>query len=211
MVKVLDNIDFEYEILYVIEGDDGSRELLDGLNNPRVRYLYNSERLGAAKASLLGFANVLHRADLIMTMDADLNHQPEEIPNLLKCFIETNSDITIGSRYIKGGQVYGMPAWKLLLSRWMNVIINIFSGIKVPDKTSGFRIYKNLVAKHVAKNIRAKNFEFYPEAILVAHKAGFTFAETPITFINRVRGISKMNKTQTVFGYLKMFLRKLGA
>ena len=205
---MLGNLNLEYEILYVIEGNDGSRELLDNLNNPQVRYLYHLERLGPAKASLLGFANVLPKADLIMTMDADLNHQPEEIPNLLKCFIETNTDIAIGSRYIKGGRVYGMPSWKLLLSRWMNIIINVFSGIKVADKTSGFRIYKNAAAKHITENIRAKNFEFYPEAILISHKAGFTFAETPITFINRIRGESKMAKTQTIFGYLKMFWRK---
>ena len=198
LLKVLSGLDFEYEILYVIEGDDGSREFLDSLRNTRVRYIYNEERLGAATSSVLGFNDALGRADFILTMDADLNHQPEEIPNLIICLKEKNTDIAIGSRYIRGGKIIGMPAWKLFLSRVTNIIINVISGIKVADKTSGFRIYKKAAAKHIAENIRAKNFEFFPESILLAHQAGFTFAETPITFINRVRGESKMAKTQTI-------------
>lgn len=209
LLETHSRLGFNYEILFVVEGNDGSREFLDSLNHPKVRYLYYPERLGVAKSLLLGFSQVLPRSDLILTMDADLNHQPEEIQNLLKCLREKNADITIGSRYIKGGKVHGMPAWKLFLSRVMNVIINIFSGIKVADKTSGFRIYKKAAAKHIVENIRSKNFEFFPESILLTHKAGFTFAETPITFINRVHGKSKMAKTQTIFGYLKMFLRKI--
>ncbi|MEK7090440.1 MAG: glycosyltransferase [Patescibacteria group bacterium] len=209
LIKTLDGLGLEYEILYAIEGDDGSREFLDNLSHPRIRYLYNPKRLGITKSLLVGFANVLPRADLILTMDADLNHQPEEIPNLMKCLHEKNADSTIGSRYIRGGRVLGMPAWKLLLSRAMNIFINVFSGIKTADKTSGFRIYKKDALKHIAGNIRAKNFEFFPESILVAHKAGFTFAETPINFIFRVHGESKMGKAQTILGYLKMFWRKL--
>ena len=209
LITTLDGLGLEYEILYAIEGNDGSREFLDNLNHPQIRYLYNPERLGITKSLLMGFAHVLPRADLILTMDADINHQPEEIPNLLKCLREKNADIAIGSRYIKGGRVHGMPAWKLFLSRTMNILINVFSGIKTADKTSGFRIYKKEAAKHIAENIRAKNFEFFPESIILAHKAGFTLAETPITFINRVRGESKMGKAQTIFGYFKMFWRKL--
>lgn len=209
LLKVLGGLNFEYEILYVIDGDDGSREFLDNLQNPQVHYIYSPERLGIAKAFLIGFSEVFSRADLILTMDADLNHQPEEIPNLLKCLKEKNVDITIGSRYIKGGKITGMPTWKLLLSRWMNIIINVLSGIRVADKTSGFRIYKKAAAKYISENIRAENFEFLPESILIAHQGGFTFTETPITFIFRIHGQSKMDKTQTIFGYLKMFWRKI--
>jgi len=209
LLKTLSNLNFDCEILYVIEGDDGSAEFLDGLNDPRVKYIYNHERLGSAKSSILGFSKVIPYADLILTMDADLNHQPEEIPNLLKCLKEKSADVTIGSRYIKDGKIFGVPAWKRFLSRWMNIFINVLSGIKVADKTSGFRIYKKSAVKFIIENNRAKNFEFYPETILQLHKAGFTFAETPINFIDRVRGVSKMSKTRTIFGYLKMFWRKI--
>lgn len=209
MVGALDNSGMDYEILYVIQGDDGSKELLDGLKNPKVKYLYDPQPMGVSRAFLEGFRAVIDRADLVLTMDADLNHQPEEIAGLLQCLKEKGADITIGSRYIAGGKIIGMPIWKKLLSRWMNKLIKLFSGIKVADKTSGFRIYKKKAIQLVIDNLKAENFEFYPEVILLASKNGLTFAETPITFKFRVRGESKMYKLQTVAGYLKMFWRKL--
>ncbi len=209
LTKAMDGTGIPYEILYVIQGNDGSKELLDSLNNPKVRYLYFPDPIGVSRAFLAGFKEVADKSDLILTMDADLNHQPEEIPNLLKKYQEKNSDITIGSRYIPGGVVLNAPLWKKFLSRTMNRIINYFSGIKIADKTSGYRIYKKSVVKCIIENIKATNFEFYPETILIAHKFGFTFSETPITFKFRVRGESKMYKIQTILGYLKMFWRKL--
>jgi dolichol-phosphate mannosyltransferase len=209
LISALDDSRMDYEILYVIQGNDGSKEFLDNLKNPKVKYLYYPEPLGVSRAFLEGFQAVINRADLVLTMDADLNHQPEEIAGLLAKLKEKDADITIGSRYIAGGKVIGMPLWKKLSSRWMNKIINLFSGIKVADKTSGFRIYKKKAVQLVIDNLKAENFEFYPEVILLASKNGLTFAETPITFKFRVRGESKMYKLQTMAGYLKMFWRKL--
>lgn len=209
LIKSLDESGLSYEILYVIQGADGARELLDNLHMPKVRYLYYPDPIGVSRAFLEGFREAIKKSDLILTMDADLNHQPEEIPRLLKKYKEVGADITIGSRYIKGGIVIGAPLWKGFLSRVMNRIINIFSGIKVADKTSGYRIYKKGAINCILNNIKATNFEFYPESILIAYKFGLTFSETPITFKFRVRGESKMYKLQTMKGYLKMFWRKL--
>jgi glycosyltransferase involved in cell wall biosynthesis len=209
LLTEFEKLGLDFEILYVIQGDDGSKELVENLKDKRVRFLYFPKPLGVAKAFLAGFEDVVNKTDFVLTMDADLNHQPEEMHGLWKCLQEKNADITIGSRYIKGGKVIGAPLWKNFLSRLMNKIINLFSGIGVADKTSGYRIYKPAVIKCVLKNISAENFEFYPEVIMVANKAGFTFAETPITFKFRVRGESKMYKMQTIVGYVKMFLKKL--
>ena len=209
LLRELEKITPNFEILYVIQGDDGSRELLSNIEDKRVRLLYFPKPLGVARAFLTGFENVINGSDFILTMDADLNHQPEEIKNLWDCLKEKNADITIGSRYISGGKLIGMPLWKNITSRAMNKIINIFSGILVADKTSGFRIYKPEVIKCILSNITAENFEFYPEVILVAHKFGFSFAETPITFTFRVKGKSKMYKLQTIIGYVKMFFNKI--
>jgi dolichol-phosphate mannosyltransferase len=205
----LEKINPDFEILYVIQGDDGSKEFLTQLGDRRVRYLYFPKPLGVAKAFLLGFADVVNKADYIITMDADLNHQPEEIKNLWKVLLEKNADITIGSRFIKGGNIIGMPLWKNMASRTMNKLINIFSGISVADKTSGFRIYKPGAVKCVLENMKAENFEFYPEVILITNKFGFSFAEAPITFKFRTKGESKMYKFQTIIGYIKMFLKKM--
>ena len=209
LLTELDKINPDFEILYVIQGDDGSRELLSGVQDKRVRFLYYPEPLGIAGAFLAGFRDVVDHTGFVLTMDADLNHQPEEIRNLWKCLQEKNADITIGSRYIKGGKIIGLPLWKNLASRAMNKTINMVSGISVADKTSGFRIYKPRVIKCVIDNIKSENFEFYPEVIIMANKFGFSFAETPITFKFRVKGESKMYKFQTIVGYLKMFLGKI--
>ncbi|MBA3733315.1 glycosyltransferase [Patescibacteria group bacterium] len=209
LIKALEDITKNFNILYVIQGDDGSKEMIESLNDERVNFLYFSNPLGVAKAFITGFSAILNDVDYIITMDADLNHQPEEIKNLWKCLEEKNADITIGSRYIKGGVVIGMPIWKAFLSRFMNKIINIFSNIKVADKTSGFRIYKPSALKYIIENIKADNFEFYPEVIMLANNHGFTFAETPITFKFRVKGKSKMYKMQTIIGYLKIFMKKI--
>ena len=70
LLAVLGGLGFNFEVLYVIEGSDGSREFLDNLNDSRVRYIFNPKRLGIAKSLLLGFSRVLPRTDLILTMDA---------------------------------------------------------------------------------------------------------------------------------------------
>ncbi len=208
LVRELGKITPDFEILYVIQGNDGSKEFLDGLKDTRVRFLYFQDPLGVAGAFLAGFRDVVNKSEFIITMDADLNHQPEEIIRLWNTQKENDSDITIGSRYINGGKIIGMPVWKNVASKLMNKIINLFSGISVADKTSGFRIYKPEVIRRVLENVKATNFEFYPEVILVANKFGFKFAEAPITFIFRTRGESKMYKMQTIAGYIKMFISK---
>ena len=118
LIKSLDKSGMEYQILYVIQGDDGSKEFLDELNNPKVKYLYHSKPIGVSGAFIDGFKEVIDKSDLILTMDADLNHQPEEIAGLLEKLKEKDADITIGSRYIAGGKIIGMPLWKKLLSRF---------------------------------------------------------------------------------------------
>jgi len=199
----------DFNILYIIQGDDGSKEILSNFDDPRVNFLYFQKPLGVAKAFITGFKEVVLKSDYIITMDSDLNHQPEEIKGLWNKMLETHADIVIGSRFIKGGKIIGMPLWKNIASRTMNKMINIFSGISVADKTSGFRIYKPKVIQCVLDNLKAENFEFYPEVILIANKFGFKFAEAPITFKFRVKGESKMYKWQTIKGYLKMFSNKI--
>ena len=203
----LDKLGLDFEILYVIQGNDGSKEFISGLHDKRVRCLYFPYPLGVAKAFLVGFRDVVNKTDYVLTMDADLNHQPEEIKNLWQCLKEKNADITIGSRYIKGGKVIGAPLWKSWASRTMNRVINIISGISVADKTNGFRIYKPEVISYILNNLKVENFEFYPEVIMISHKFGFSFAETPTTFKFRVRGHSKMYKLQTIKGYLGILFK----
>jgi dolichol-phosphate mannosyltransferase len=70
-------------------------------------------------------------------MDADLNHQPEEIPRLLRAMQDRDADILVGSRFVEGGRADGTPAWKLALSGTLNVIMQIVFGLRIKDKRLG--------------------------------------------------------------------------
>jgi dolichol-phosphate mannosyltransferase len=146
-------------------------------------------------------------ADWVVTMDADLNHQPEEIPRLLEAARKTGSDILIGSRFLDASRVDGTPLWKRFLSGIMNLLMRVLYGLRVKDKTSGFRVYR-------AEALRALPFEndafaFLPEILIRARRAGLVLAEEPIHFIFRKDGRSKMGIWDTSLSYLTLLRPKL--
>ena len=201
---------FEYELVFVVEGGDGTREILEnlGADLPRIRVLYQERPGGLGNALRRGFAAVLGSADFIVTMDADLNHQPEEIPRLLEASRDRRADILVGSRFIPGARVDGTPLWKLCLSRALNVIMRVAFGLKVKDKTSGFRIYRAsaLQSLHWVN----ENFAALPEILIRAGRAGLRVEEAPIHFIYRREGTSKMHFWTTVLSYLTLLRMGLG-
>jgi dolichol-phosphate mannosyltransferase len=140
-------------------------------------------------------------------MDADLNHQPEELGYFFDALKGTGADIVIGSRYVKGARIYGMPAWKLFLSKRVNDFLTVFAALRVRDKTSGYRLIRRGVVEKITPLLAAKKFDFYVEFLARAHWLGYAMREVPITFINRKRGFSKMKKLDTLFSYLKLFFR----
>jgi dolichol-phosphate mannosyltransferase len=103
--------DCSWELIFAVEGEDGTREALDRLSREIVplRVLYQREPAGLGAAFRRGFAAVAKDADYVITLDADLNHQPEEIPRLLAAARERDSDVLIGSRFVAGAGVEGTP------------------------------------------------------------------------------------------------------
>ncbi|HYG62186.1 MAG TPA: glycosyltransferase [Thermoanaerobaculia bacterium] len=197
--------DCAWEILYVVEGRDRTREILAGLAGEleRIRVLYQEEPSGLGNAFRRGFAAALEgNPDLVVTMDADLNHQPEEIPHLLEAFRRHGCDILVGSRFLAASRVEGTPAWKRFLSGTTNVLMRRLYGLRVRDKTSGFRVYRAAALRSLS--FENANFAFLPELLIRAHQAGMTLAEEPIHFIFRREGQSKMRFWATSFSYLKL-------
>lgn len=192
------------EILFVVEGWDRTREILEGLSQeiPNLRILYGEEPSGLGNAFRRGFAAVDPDVDYIVTLDADLNHQPEEIPRLVEALRRSDCDILVGSRFLAASRVEGAPLWKRFLSGVMNRLMRHLFGLRVLDKTSGFRVYR----AEVLRAIRFENpsFAFLPEILIRAHAAGFRIAEEPIHFIFRVHGRSKMRFWATSLSYLKL-------
>ena len=193
-----------WELLYVIEGKDGTLAIAEGLAReiPSIRILYEETPRGLGRAFRRGFAAVSPASDYVITMDADLNHQPEEIPRLLRAMQDREADIVVGSRFVEGGRADGTPPWKLALSGTLNVIMRIVFGLRIKDKTSGFRIYRAEALR--ALTFENDNFAFLPELLIRAEGFGMRIVEEPIHFIFRRQGVSKMHFLTTTLSYLSL-------
>ena len=200
----LDTLGVDWELLYVVEGTDGTREALEAIAReiPRVKIFFRAEPSGLGAAFRRGFAAVRKDADLVVTMDADLNHQPEEIPALLAAREESGADIVVGSRFVRGSSVTGIPLWKRALSGSMNAAMRILWGLKTRDKTSGFRLYRADVLRSLS--FRNDNFAFLPELLIDASRKGRSILEVPIRFTVRVHGVSKMHILTTSRSYVAL-------
>jgi dolichol-phosphate mannosyltransferase len=191
--------------LFVVEGEDGTRDVLEGLADELggISLLYQAKPRGIGDAFRRGFAAVPADTDVVVTMDADLNHQPEEIPRLLEAWERRKLDILIGSRFVRGGVAEGTPYWKLAMSGTLNVVMRIVFGLRVRDKTSGFRVYRGEVLRRI--RFRNDDFAFLPEILIRARASGLSMGEEPIHFIFRRQGVSKMRFWQTVSSYVRLF------
>ena len=132
----------------------------------------------------------------IFTMDADYSHNPQDIPRLLSTMIETDCGIVVGSRYIKGGHITNWPFTRKVISRTANVIAKSFLGLKPRDCTSGFRCYSTKFLSATIGNLHSHTYEIQIETIRQAHLRHFNVKETPILFINRKSGKSKLSWTE---------------
>lgn len=196
--------DWSWELVYVVEGRDRTRAILEALAGEikPLRVLYQERPSGLGNAFRRGFAAVPADTDAVITMDADLNHQPEEIPRLLAAWQARGADILVGSRFVDGSHVDGTPLWKRFLSGTMNVAMRFLYGVRVRDKTSGYRIYR----RSALQSIRFLNndFAFLPEILIRAHHLGLSVVEEPIRFIFRREGRSKMAFGKTCMSYLRL-------
>jgi dolichol-phosphate mannosyltransferase len=195
---------WEWELIFVVEGADGTREALERLAPEvrRLRVLYQARPAGIGDAFRRGFAAVPADADFVVTLDADLNHQPEEIPRLLAAAERRGCDVLVGSRFVAGARVDGTPAWKRLLSTTVNRLMRHLYGLQVADKTSGFRVYRAAALRRLAFDNDA--FAFLPELLLRAQRLGLTLAEEPIHFVFRRHGKSKMGLWDTSRSYVSL-------
>jgi dolichol-phosphate mannosyltransferase len=199
-----------FELIYVIDGTDGSFEILKQLKEERKTenlVLNHSEKLrGFRNAFVKGFSLANKKATHILTMDGDLNHQPEEIEKLVREMDSSSAKIVIGSRYTKKGKVEKIALWKRAVSVGSNAVIRIVWGIKIKDKTSGFRLYKKEAIDKIVPKCKSNNFEFLFEILINAIKMKYKIREVPITFKPRKGGESKFQLWKTSKGYLKLMM-----
>lgn len=195
---------WQWQGIFVVEGRDGTREVLTRLAGelPQLQVLYREQPSGIGAAFRRGFAAVPPETSYVVTLDADLNHQPEEIPRLVAAAEARQCDVLVGSRFVPGAVVVGAPAWKRLLSATANRLMRYVYGLQVADKTSGFRVYRAAALRQLS--FHNDEFAFLPELLLRADDMGMKLAEEPIHFVFRRHGKSKMGLWDTSRSYLSL-------
>jgi apolipoprotein N-acyltransferase len=180
---------------------DGTGALVRSVaaEEPRVRLLERPKKSGLASAYLDGFREgSADGYDLLVEMDSDLSHQPEELPRLLAA-AAAGSDLVVGSRYVPGGSVTDWSRSRVALSKAGNAYARLLLGLPIRDATSGFRVYRRRALEAlVARPFRSEGYGFQIELVARAWNAGYDVAEVPITFREREHGQSKISRTIVV-------------
>jgi len=176
---------------------DGTGDLADKLAevDSRVQVMHRTEKAGLGRAYVAGFTWALdHGYDMIVEMDADGSHRPEDLPRLLVA--AQHADAVIGSRYVPGGTVVNWPKSREFLSRGANIYNRIMLGVRIKDATGGFRVYRAATLRKIDLNgIESAGYCFQIDMTLRVLQAGLTITEVPITFVERELGASKMSNT----------------
>jgi len=187
--------------VHILIADDGSPDgtgaVADALSSadPHVHVLHRTVKDGLGAAYLAGFAWAFaHEFDIVVEMDADGSHQPEELPSLLAAL--ASADVVLGSRWVPGGSVVNWPKRRELLSRGGSLYARTLLGVPVRDITGGFRAYTSAALKAItADEVASQGYCFQIDLAWRAVKLGYVVEEVPITFLERVRGESKMNRS----------------
>ena len=176
---------------------DGTGKIADALaaaeDHVHVMHRLGKEGLGAAY--LAGFEWGINAGyDMLVEMDADGSHQPEQLPRLLDAM--SDADLVLGSRWVRGGEVVNWPRSREILSRGGNLWTRIALGIPLKDATGGYRVFRRQTLLGLGlDNVSSAGYCFQVDLAWRALKAGYRVVEVPITFIEREYGDSKMNKS----------------
>jgi len=196
----------EFDVLVIDDNSpDATANLVDNCGLPWVRILKRSKKDGLGNAYRAGFAQILKDRgyDQIVTMDADGSHRVEDLPAMFSA-AGSGRSIVLGTRWIPGGSVVNWPKSRQLLSRSGTRYASIALGIDLADLTGGFRIYsRELLDSLNLSQMTATGYCFQIEMALASHLAGARATQVPITFVERINGVSKMSKAIVIEALLQ--------
>ena len=187
----------EAAVLVVDDGSpDGTADLAEaaGREVGRVNVLRRASKDGLGNAYRAGFALGIEQGhDVLVAMDADLSHDPADVPRLLAA-VGAGAGLAIGSRYVPGGQTPHWPVHRRMLSRWGNRYAGLALRLQVHDATAGFRAYTAELLEAIDyQGTDAEGYAFQVEMTYRVSQSGHRIEEVPICFSDRVRGTSKMS------------------
>ena len=186
----------------VIDDDspDGTGEIADRLaaELDYVSVLHRPHKEGLGPAYLAGFERLLEGdADLILEMDCDFSHDPNDVPRLIAA--AADADLVLGSRYVEGGRVANWGLVRRFISRGGSLYAQVLLGLRVRDLTGGFKCYRRAVLEALPLDeIHSRGYAFQIETTYRAIRKGFRVHEVPIAFVDRAEGGSKMTKAIVV-------------
>jgi dolichol-phosphate mannosyltransferase len=205
-----------FDVLVVDDGSpDGTGDIVEAMRAEfpgRLHLMRRSGKLGLGTAYIAGFTWALERHyDHVIEMDADFSHDPNDLPRLLAACESPGVGMSVGSRYVKGGRVRDWSWHRIAISWSASLYVRLVLGIGVRDTTAGFVCYtRDTLAALPLDEIRFVGYAFQIEMKYRVHTLGRRIVEIPITFIDRVKGRSKMSMGifhEAFLGVITMRLR----
>ena len=162
----------------------------------RIHLIERGGKLGLGTAYLRGFRFDLARDyTYICEMDADLSHDPDDLPRLIEPVRADEVDLAIGSRYVKGVRVINWPLSRLVLSYSAGMYTRAITRLPILDVTAGFKCFHRRVLEALPLDrVNSDGYAFQVEMHYRTWRAGFRFEEVPVIFTERTEGQSKMSK-----------------
>lgn len=200
IIRAVFGLEKSFHILVIDDGSpdhtgDKVEELIEKEFKGSLFCLHRKGKLGLGTAYITGFKWALeHGYEYIFEMDADLSHDPNDLPRLYAACHDEGYDVAIGSRYVSGVNVVNWPIGRVLMSYFASQYVRLVTGFKVHDTTAGFKCYKRRVLETIPLDqVRFKGYGFQIEMKFTAYKIGFKIKEVPVIFVNRREGVSKMS------------------
>jgi len=195
IIHAIFSLEKDFHILIIDDGSpDGTAKIVKRLQEKHNKNLFLEERqgkLGLGTAYIHGFKWALKRTyEYVFEMDADFSHNPKDLIRLYKA----DSDLAIGSRYIKGVNIVNWPMSRLLMSFFASKYVKLITGMPVHDSTAGFKCYKRKVLETIQFNkLQFVGYAFQIEMKFKTWKYNFKITEVPVIFTDRTEGTSKMS------------------
>jgi len=178
------------------DSPDGTGTVADQLatDDSQVQVLHRTSKEGLGAAYLAGFARAMELGyDVLVEMDADGSHQPEQLRSLLVALAD--ADVVLGSRWVSGGSVVNWPIHRKALSVGGNIYVRLLLGMPIGDATGGFRAYRRSALLSLdLQQVASQGYCFQVDLAWRAIRAGLGVVEVPITFVERTVGDSKMSQ-----------------
>ncbi|MBL9013985.1 MAG: polyprenol monophosphomannose synthase [Myxococcales bacterium] len=197
------------DLLFVDDNSpDGTGQILDELAaaDPRIHVMHRAGKLGLGTAYVEGFGWGLARGyEYLFEMDADGSHDPKYLPTML-ALAEDGADVVIGSRYVPGGGTENWGIGRQIISRGGGLYARTVLGLDVRDVTAGFICWRRAALEAIElSTITSNGYSFQIEMKYRAHKKGLRLVETPIVFVDRRVGQSKMSRAIFAEALLKVW------